>query len=110
MSFRITPTPLFEKELKHLARKYPSIKKDLAELAGKLKQEPRMGTPLGNDCYKIRMAISSKGKGKSGGARIITNVWISGTTIYLLSIYDKSEAENISDKDLLERLKNIERK
>lgn len=107
MSFRIISTPLFEKELKHLARKYPSIKKDLLNLSEKLSHEPRMGTPFGNDCYKIRMAITSKGRGKSGGARIITHVWITGTTIYLLSIYDKSEAENISDKDLLERLKNI---
>ena len=110
MSFRIITTPLFEKELKHLLKEYPSIKKDLAELAEKLQQEPRMGTPLGHDCYKIRMAISAKRQGKSGGARIITNVWIAGTTIYFLTIYDKSEISNISDKDLHERLKNIERK
>lgn len=110
MSFNILSTPVFIKELKHLARKYSFIKKDLAELADKLQKEPRMGTPLGNDCYKIRVAITSKGQGKSGGARVITNVWISGSTIYLLSIYDKSEAENVSDKDLLERLKTIGRK
>jgi len=110
MSFSIISTPLFEKELKHLSKKYPSIKKDLINLANKLQQEPTMGTPLGNNCYKIRMAISSKRQGKSGGARVITHVWIARTTIYLLSIYDKSEAENISDKDLLERLKNIGRK
>jgi len=110
MSFRIITTPLFEKELKHLLKEYPSIKKDLAELAEKLQQEPRMGTPLGHDCYKIRMAISAKRQGKSGGARVITTVWITGITIYLLSIYDKSEVANISDKDLIERLKNIRRK
>jgi len=110
MSFKIIPTPLFEKELKHLSKKYPSIKKDLAALADKLQKEPKSGTPLGNDCYKIRMAIRSKRQGKSGGARVITHVWISGSSVYLLSIYDKSEAENISDKDLLERLKNIGRK
>ena len=110
MSFNIIPTPPFVKELKKLSKKYPSIKKDLTELAEKLQQEPRMGTPLGHDCYKIRMVISSKGQGKSGGARIITHIWVSETTIFLLSIYDKSEAENISDKDMLERLKNIGRK
>lgn len=107
MSFNIIPTPLFEKELKHLAKKYSSIKKDLTELARKLQDEPRIGTPLGNECYKIRMAIKSKGQGKSGGARVITHVWVSKTSVFLLSIYDKSEAENITDKDLLERLKQI---
>jgi hypothetical protein len=53
------------------------------------------------------MAISSKGKGKSGGARIITYLQILAHTVYLLSIYDKSEKENISDKELKELLKFI---
>lgn len=66
-----------------------------------------IGTPLGNECYKIRLAIRSKGQGKSGGARVITHVWVSETTVFLLSIYDKSEAETISDKDLKERLKYL---
>ena len=66
-----------------------------------------MGTPLGNNCYKIRMAITSKGKGKSGGARVITFVQIIETTIFLLSIYDKADAANISDKELKERLKRF---
>ncbi len=73
----------------------------------KLQQEPKMGTALGNDCYKIRMAISSKGKGKSGGARVITYVQVVETNIFLLSIYDKADTANISDKDLLERLKRL---
>lgn len=107
MSFNIVPTPPFERELKQLAKKYPSIKKDIAALAAQLLQHPQTGTPLGHDCYKIRMAISSKGKGKSGGARVITHVQITKENIFLLSIYDKSEAENISDKDLLTRLKDI---
>lgn len=107
MSFNIVPTPPFEKELKHLAKKHSSLKKDIGELLLALEQNPRMGTPLGNDCYKIRMAISSKGKGKSGGARIITYVQVVETNIFLLAIYDKSEAANISDTDLKERLKRI---
>jgi mRNA-degrading endonuclease RelE of RelBE toxin-antitoxin system len=71
MSFNIIPTPPFEKELKQLAKKYPSVKNDLAVLAAALQRDPKMGVPLGNDCYKIRMAISSKGKGKSGGIRVL---------------------------------------
>lgn len=65
------------------------------------------GTAIGNNCYKIRLAISSKGKGKSGGARLITNIVITEETVYLLSIYDKSEKENLSDKELLELLKYL---
>lgn len=107
MSFNIVTTPPFEKELKQLAKKYPSVKKDMAVLADRLLKEPKMGTALGNDCYKIRMAITAKGKGKSGGARVITFVQIIQTTIFLLSIYDKADAANISDKELKERLKNL---
>ena len=107
MSFNIIPTPPFEKELKQLAKKYPSIKKDMAELVSRLMEDPKMGTPLGNDCYKIRMAITSKGKGKSGGARVITFVQIIQTNIFLLSIFDKADAANISDKVLKERLKGL---
>lgn len=107
MSFNIIPTPPFEKELKHLAKKYPSIKKDIAVLVSRLMEEPKLGTPLGNDCYKIRMAITSKGKGKSGGARVITFVQIIETSIFLLAIYDKADAANISDKELKERLKGL---
>ena len=107
MSFSIITTPLFEKELKQLAKKYPSVKNDIIDLATKLLNEPKMGTALGNDCYKIRMAITSKGKGKSGGARVITFVQIIETTIYFLSIYDKADTSNISDKILKERLKGV---
>ncbi|HEX7902591.1 MAG TPA: type II toxin-antitoxin system RelE/ParE family toxin [Chitinophagaceae bacterium] len=107
MSFNIIPTPPFQKELKQLAKKYPSLKNDMAVLAGKLQEDPQMGAALGNNCYKIRMAISSKGKGKSGGARLITFVQVTKTTIFLLSIYDKADAANISDKELTERLKHL---
>jgi hypothetical protein len=107
MSFKIIPTPPFERELKQLAKKYPSIKKDITALAQQIAQQPQMGTPLGHDCFKIRMAITAKGKGKSGGARVITHVQVTKEYIFLLSIYDKSEAENIADKELLGRLKNL---
>lgn len=107
MSFNIIPTPPFEKELKQLVKKYPSLKNDFALLTNKLMKEPKMGTPLGNDCYKIRMAISSKGKGKSGGARVITYLKVIETNIFLLSIYDKADAANITEKELKDRLKNL---
>ena len=72
-----------------------------------LEKEPKQGTFLGNNCYKIRLAIASKGKGKSGGARIITNIVIENTTVYLLSIYDKSNKASLTDKELSDLLKDI---
>jgi hypothetical protein len=70
-----------------------------------LKEEPKQGQPLGKDCYKIRMAITSKGKGKSDGSRVITCVKIIASSVFLLSIYDKGDKESISDKELDELLK-----
>ena len=63
-----------------------------------------MGNALGNNCFKIRMAITSKGKGKSGGARIITYIVNAEKEILLVSIYDKSEKETISNKEILQRV------
>lgn len=107
MSYSVVTIPPFDRQLKRLAKKYLSLKTDLAELGKQLIDNPAIGTPIGQDCYKIRLAISSKGKGKSGGARIITHVYVANTTVYLLAIYDKSEQDNISDKELNELLKFI---
>ena len=68
----IFSTPNFDKEAKALLKKYPSLPDDLELLFESLQHNPVQGTSLGNDCYKIRLAIRSKGKGKSGGARVIT--------------------------------------
>lgn len=107
MSYKVIAVPKFRKELKKLAKKYPSIKSDFAKLVEVLEANHIQGTSIGNNCYKIRLAIQSKGKGKSGGARVITNILISETTVYLISIYDKSEKENLSDKELKELLKSV---
>jgi len=107
MSYKVKTTPKFEKELKRLAKKYPSLKSEYPELVKSLKENPEQGTALGNSCYKIRLAIASKGKGKSGGARVITYLQISETTIYLLTIFDKADRENIPEKELEELLKYI---
>ncbi len=107
MSYKIIAVPVFKKEIKHLVKKYPSLKTEFALLVESLELNPNQGINLGNNCYKIRIAIESKGKGKSGGARVITNIVIAQNIVYLLSIYDKSEKENISDIELDKRLKNI---
>ena len=103
----ILSTPHFDKEAKSLLKKYPSLPNDLEMLFASLQKKPTQGTPLGNECYKIRLTIRSKGKGKSGGARIITYVRIKANKILLISIYDKSVKESVSDKELKEMLKNI---
>ncbi|EMN01181.1 type II toxin-antitoxin system RelE/ParE family toxin [Leptospira noguchii] len=100
MSFEILRSRQFEREFKRLVRKYPSLKKEYSDLISFLEKNPTQGTPIGQNCYKIRIPIASKGKGKSGGARVITCVLQIEKIVYLVSIYDKSEKENISDKDL----------
>jgi mRNA-degrading endonuclease RelE of RelBE toxin-antitoxin system len=107
MSYNIIAVPTFRKELKQLVKKYHSLKTDLSLLFESLEENPIQGTYLGKNCYKIRLAISSKGKGKSGGARIITNFVIADETVYLLSIYDKSSKESLSDKELDELLQEV---
>ena len=68
-----------------------------------------MGTPIGHDCQKIRLSIASKVKGKSGGARVIVHVVFKDDTAYLLTIYDKSELENLTESDILKLIKLIPR-
>ena len=107
MSYKISSIPLFDKQAKRLAKKYPSLKNDLTELFESLADDPEQGVALGNNFYKIRLAIASKGKGKSGGARIITYVKITATSVFLASIYDKSNKTTITDKELDEIFKGI---
>ena len=107
MNYSVLAIPPFDRQLKRLAKKYPSIKKEYAELIGSLQQQTDQGTPLGNHCYKIRLAITSKGKGKSGGARVITYVQVVRHSVYLLAIYDKAEQADIADTDLKNLLKLI---
>ena len=102
MSYKILLTNRFEKELKRLVKKFPSLKEEFALLINDLNTNPTSGTFLGNDCYKIRIAISSKGKGKSGGARAISYVYVESNTIYLLTIYDKYEKEDLKTNELNE--------
>lgn len=86
MSYSIELTENFKKEAKKLQKKYPSLKKELGNI---LTDNPTTGTHLGNDVYKIRLAIKSKGKGKRGGARVMTQVKIVKETSYMFSIYNK---------------------
>lgn len=84
------------------------MQQDFANLLKSLKENPEQGADLGKGLHKVRMAISSKGKGKSGGARVITLTALISKTdaeIILLTIYDKSECENLTDKELEDIIK-----
>lgn len=93
---------------KNYQKKYPSLRVELSDLIDLLEEEPFTGIPIGKSCYKIRLRIRSKGKGKSGGARVITYFYVIEKTVFLLTIYDKSEKQDLSDEELLELLKDIE--
>jgi len=108
MSFNIKTIQYFDKQAKKLSKKYPSFKDDLAVLIESLTNDPKQGIPMGRNCYKIRMAVKSKDKGKSGGTRVITHIVIVEEKVFLLSVYDKSDKDNISDKEVKELLKYIE--
>jgi mRNA-degrading endonuclease RelE of RelBE toxin-antitoxin system len=82
MSFEVIATEPFERKLKKLAKKYKSFKADLTPIIDELADNPSLGTPIGKDCYKIRVAITSKRKGKSGGARLITYVRIVKSRVF----------------------------
>lgn len=100
MNYSVKSTRYFEREAKPLLKKFPSLRSELSELEEQLAQNPEMGIPLGNNIYKIRLAIASKGKGKSGGARVITYLKTERGCVYLLSIYDKGKRDTISDKEI----------
>jgi mRNA-degrading endonuclease RelE of RelBE toxin-antitoxin system len=107
MSYKFSTTPAFDKGVKLLSKKFPSIGKDLRILKEELLENPKSGDSLGKNCYKVRMQISSKGKGKSGGARVITCVIQVSKDIYLLDIYDKGDKVTISESELSELLSQI---
>jgi mRNA-degrading endonuclease RelE of RelBE toxin-antitoxin system len=100
MPYNVIAIPPFIRELKRLAKKFPSLKSEYHELVKELQENPEKGRPLGNNLFKIRLAIASKGKGKSGGARVITYLKTEQGNVYLLSIYDKGERDTISDNEI----------
>jgi mRNA-degrading endonuclease RelE of RelBE toxin-antitoxin system len=107
MTYKIELTENFKKEAKKLIKKYASLRLEILEMGKELEKNPTLETPLGNNVYKIRFAIASKNKGKSGGARIISFVKIIDETVYLLSIYSKGEKDSITDKEIIELLKEF---
>ncbi len=98
MSFEISITEEFESQAKALNKRHRSFKNDLKEFVLSLKENPFQGVELCPGIRKIRMAITSKGRGKSGGARIITYTIVTAETegrVYLMNVYDKSDFSTV---------------
>lgn len=110
MSFEIVTTEYARTSIKKLSKRYKSFDEDIKRFRQDLKENPLQGVEIAPNIRKIRMAVSSKGRGKSGGARVITlNALVSEEDgkIYLLLIYDKSDTSNVKAsviKDIVEEL------
>lgn len=106
MNYSVIATPDFKKFFKKLLKKFPSLKDDLAVLIDVLENDYQIGTALGNNLFKVRLAIESKNKGKSAGARVIYFFLAEDNEIYLIHIFDKGQLENIPRHILQSLLKN----
>lgn len=118
MKIEINVTESFKKAARPLIRKYRSFLDDLLEMELELLKKPETGKSLGNSVYKIRLAIKSKNKGKSGGARVISYLerieskdkhGLKEITVNLLTVYDKADQETIKDAELKELIQNIKK-
>ena len=110
MNYNIKASSYFVREAKSLSKHYPSFKSDYLQFLKSLKENPFQGDDLGNGLRKVRMQITSKGKGKSGGARVITmNIWVDEQKmdINLLLLYDKQKADNFNPAALTVALKEL---
>ena len=109
MNRKIEALNNFKARFKRLSKKFKSLNTELVELGENLLQNPRQGKDLGAGFYKIRLSSESKGGGKSGGFRVITYyIEQKGDTqtIFLVTIYDKSEESSVDKKELLKILEN----
>ncbi|WGK69747.1 type II toxin-antitoxin system RelE/ParE family toxin [Candidatus Haliotispira prima] len=107
MTYDVIATPKFKRDFKKIVKKYRSLEQEYFNLVAELEQNPEKGIDIGQNCFKIRLAIKSKGKGKSGGGRVITYFTRVKETVYLLTIYDKSEKDNITDSQIRELLDEL---
>lgn len=113
MKTEIVVTNNFQKEAKRFFKKYRSLKAELEALYELLNRNPQTGTPIGNNSYKIRISVKSKGRGKSAGLRVITYLDVNlifdemHNKLFLLSIYDKSETETLSEAEISSIIKRI---
>ncbi len=109
MSYKIVPTDNFSRELKRLSKKYPSLKRQIKDFSKDLLDNPKIGAPIGHNCYKVRVSTPDKTGGKSKGFRIITHVVFKKEIVFLLSIYDKSEILTLKDWEIKRIIKDMDK-
>jgi mRNA-degrading endonuclease RelE of RelBE toxin-antitoxin system len=115
MKTEIVSTSNFQREAKKYLKKYRSLKSELENLYSQLLENPQLGTPIGNNSFKIRISVKSKNRGKSAGMRVITYLEVDlvldevSNQLYLLTIYDKSDLDSISDKEITTILNELKR-
>ena len=110
MANKVIPTPFFESKFKRLSKKFSSLAREIENLEDELIKKPDSGISLGANLYKVRLAAKDKGKGKSGGLRVVTYLIYkteNSTDIYLLTLFDKSEESNISKTELIRLVRQI---
>lgn len=110
MKYILRVHPPFVKVAKRLGKKYPSLRTDIQRFMEELLANPNVGVDMGYGIRKIRMSITSKGCGKSGGARVITFNLVASvdeTEIHLLFLYDKAERSSISKDEILQKMKDL---
>jgi len=102
MNYSISTVDTFKKELKKLSKRYRKIKEDYILLLETLSSSnPKdIAIYLGKNCYKIRLKNSDINKGKSSGYRVVYLIVEEDLNIVLLSIYSKSDLENISEQEI----------
>lgn len=108
MKNKIFTLPVFDSRYKRFSKKFPSLENELFELKEQLLENPKIGTLITDNTYKIRLASSDKNSGKSGGFRIITYLVEEnsvGFEINLLLIYDKSEESIIKKTEIIKIIK-----
>ena len=107
MSYKVLTTNNFEKEAKRLIKKYSSLKNEIVALIDDLQHNPMQGAHVNNNIYKIRLAVASKGKGKRGGARVMTFIKVIAEEVYLFSIYSKGDKDDISQLEIKSLIQDI---
>ena len=98
----------FRSAYKRVKKRHKSLEADFERLLASLLEDPLQGVELEGGARKVRLAITSKGRGKSGGARVIIRVRFIADELQLLYIYDKADFENISDSYLRDVMKRME--
>ena len=105
---RVRMSEDFRASYKLLKKRHKSLESDFERLLASLLEKPMQGVELPGGVRKVRMAITSKGRGKSGGARVIIRVRIVDDELQLLYIYDKADMENVSETFLRDVMKRME--